>query len=557
MELSSELLLIQLDQNMHQINEESIKRPISYENLRQFIIVNFKINSFTMYYLDKTNKEINITNNEEFKKTGDIIFIVECKSLNESFLDKIYPNLSESKMDIIDEKFSCNLCLEKLTENPYYCYQCPKRICKKCLIDLNKRTNPLKCPFCQYELPFEKWLTLKNFVEERQHDLELIEENLKLKDENLIIKRKENELLKQIKILNTQLKESNEKIKYLKMEIQKNNEEINKLKEEIKKFKNEINNLLQIERKLLEKEEKKINKLKEEKNDLSDLQKKPNDKNNEIEILNPDLNETQNYNEDYFIYNVEEDHIDENGYVNILGENFVNNNKGTLIINGKIKLNHLVSKYKLQIGINGIKIIMDKNQNINFCSMFYYCKSLKDITPLKNWNVSKENNFSNMFSYCISLNKVYPLKNWNVSNGKNFNGMFYYCKLLNNIYPLKNWNVSNGNNFNGMFCCCESLSDLTALKNWDVSNGNNFSEMFSGCYSLNDIFPLKNWNVINGNDFSEMFSFCYSLNDISSLKDWKVVNGNNFDDMFFGLKKISKVVINNFKRLNSNFDDFN
>ena len=41
--------------------------------------------------------------------------------------------------------------------------------------------KPLKCPFCKYELPFEKWLTLKNFMEERKKHLEIIKENIKVK----------------------------------------------------------------------------------------------------------------------------------------------------------------------------------------------------------------------------------------------------------------------------------------------------------------------------------------------------------------------------------------
>ena len=66
METPSELILIQLDQNMQHIRKYSIQKPISYESLKQFIINNFKISSFIMYYFDQNNKEVNITNNEDF-----------------------------------------------------------------------------------------------------------------------------------------------------------------------------------------------------------------------------------------------------------------------------------------------------------------------------------------------------------------------------------------------------------------------------------------------------------------------------------------------------------
>ena len=75
-----------------------------------------------MYYFDKNNKEINITNNEEYKKSSDLIFIVEKKALDKSIYERVYPNLTDSKIDVIDEKYLCNLCSEKLKENPYYCY---------------------------------------------------------------------------------------------------------------------------------------------------------------------------------------------------------------------------------------------------------------------------------------------------------------------------------------------------------------------------------------------------------------------------------------------------
>ena len=50
--------------------------------------------------------------------------------------------------------------------------------------------------------------------------------------------------------------------------------------------------------------------------------------------------------------------------------------------------------------------------------MFWDFKSLSDIKPLQNWNVSNGNNFSSMFSECSSLSDIKPLQNWNVSNKK-------------------------------------------------------------------------------------------------------------------------------------------
>ena len=67
-----------------------------------------------------------------------------------------------------------------------------------------------------------------------------------------------------------------------------------------------------------------------------------------------------NIPKDELIYNVEEKDIDKEGYVIIIGENFCkeNNDNVELIINGKKE--NLCHKYKLQKGINKIKIIFKK-----------------------------------------------------------------------------------------------------------------------------------------------------------------------------------------------------
>ena len=54
-----------------------------------------------------------------------------------------------------------------------------------------------------------------------------------------------------------------------------------------------------------------------------------------------------------------------------------------------------------------------------------------------------------MFDDCPSLKDITPIKNWNVSNGTGFNGMFGDCPLLNDITPLKNWNLDE-NTFRSM-----------------------------------------------------------------------------------------------------------
>ena len=477
MEEESKLSLVKLEQNIKELKEETINRPISYDALRQHIMEHFKINSFDIYYYDLNNEKVNITDDDEFKISSNLIFIDEKRTLESSIYERI-SKILQDQADEIDEKYSCNICNEKFKENPYYCYQCSKRICKKCLIDLNNRTTPLKCSFCQYELPIEKWLISSNFTGERKEYLELIEEKIKLKDEIQIHIRKEKEFLKEIK---------------------KRDELIEKKTEDAMGFKKALQNQIKKNRQLSDKKEEEIDKLKKEKEDLIK-------KLNKINALTP--NTTSSQNNDCLIYTVEEDHIDKDGCITILGENFVKNNrnKGTLIINDNIKIDHLEDKYKLQNDEKKIRVKIDFKNN-------------------------KINDFSEMFYCCSSLTSIYQLKDLNVSNGNNFNCMFCGCALLNDISPLKNWDVSNGKDFHHMFCECEGLDDISPLKDWDVSNGNDFTYMFCGCTTLSDLSPLKNWNVSNGKEFDHMFGECI-FEDKSPINNWNVSDKKVFTEMF-------------------------
>ena len=46
--------------------------------------------------------------------------------------------------------------------------------------------------------------------------------------------------------------------------------------------------------------------------------------------------------------------------------------------------------------------------------------------------------------------------------------MFYGCSLIRDLKPLKKWNVSNCTNFKYMFCGCSSLSDIKGLEKWNL-----------------------------------------------------------------------------------------
>ena len=96
-----------------------------------------------------------------------------------------------------------------------------------------------------------------------------------------------------------------------------------------------------------------------------------------------------------------------------------------------------------------------------------------------------------MFGGCSSLKDISSLENWNVSKVKYFQGMFNRCKELSNLGALRHWNVSNGLNFSCMFCDCR-VNNTVSLIEWKVKTESNFEKMFEGCF-LDDLNNLKNW----------------------------------------------------------------
>ena len=80
-----------------------------------------------------------------------------------------------------------------------------------------------------------------------------------------------------------------------------------------------------------------------------------------------------------------------NGYINIFGSEFVENNKNIckMIIDNKeyeISENYNIKSYnknKLEIKLKGI------NNVTNLSEMFYNCKSLSSLHDISNWNTNK------------------------------------------------------------------------------------------------------------------------------------------------------------------------
>ena len=165
--------------------KEQIKiiKPKNYKQLLKQI--KQKLKNISEYYeifiIDKNNKEFKIDNEENYKKIENILFIREIDEnlLEKSMFEINYDKLSESKQEILEQKFNCNICsiiIKK--EKPYLCYKCQKIFHEKCLKEWDKQcqlqNKTLICPNCRNELPIENWNKKLDYEENREDNAILI-----------------------------------------------------------------------------------------------------------------------------------------------------------------------------------------------------------------------------------------------------------------------------------------------------------------------------------------------------------------------------------------------
>ena len=157
----SKLNVIILDNLDNEKDEILINKPKTFKELLKYL--NNKNKLYEIFIYDNDNK-IAINNEDQYKIIKDILFIKEINEddLIRSIFSLNYHKLSESKQEMLDEKYSCNICsiiIKK--EKPYLCYRCQKIFHEKCLKNwddeckLNNKN--LECPNCRNKLSIENW----------------------------------------------------------------------------------------------------------------------------------------------------------------------------------------------------------------------------------------------------------------------------------------------------------------------------------------------------------------------------------------------------------------
>ena len=157
-------------------------------------------------------------------------------------------------------------------------------------------------------------------------------------------------------------------------------------------------------------------------------------------------------NEMELIYQSDENNND--GYINLFGKSFVENNKNNCLLIINNKLYNLMDRYNIQENnIDDILIVklIEKKNTIDMSYMFYGCRNLISITNIANWNTINVTNMESMFHLCINLKSLGNLSELRVDNVTNFSYMFNRCNSLINIEDITKWNTNEATDITSLF----------------------------------------------------------------------------------------------------------
>lgn len=180
------------------------------------------------------------------------------------------------------------------------------------------------------------------------------------------------------------------------------------------------------------------------------------------------------------------------------------------------------------------------DKRIYIDGVFQHCRSIQDISSLKNWNISKFESLTFVFAGCSSLSDLTPLAEWNVSNVADLHNIFSGCSSLSDLTPLKQWSgkLSKITNISSMLQYCVNLTDISILEDWKIDNVTDISYMFKGCKKISDLSPLENWNTNRVTNMCSIFESCTSLIDLTPLENWDTNNVKDINRILYGCENI-------------------
>jgi len=224
--MSETLDLILLDELNKIVNKKlGIERPKSFNELLSFINNSFKEleEDYIIFYKTQDNNIILINNNEDYLSSKGMLFIQNIEKIRQSTFTYNYEKLPESRQIILDEKYVCSLCFEKIKiEKPLFCYVCQKIYHKKCLEnwDIKRSSQNLQfsCPNCRNESPLKSWKEKLDYIDNRKNEEEIMDKLNKYELDKNLNDNINNIYETKINELNNKLNDINEKfMKYKEM----------------------------------------------------------------------------------------------------------------------------------------------------------------------------------------------------------------------------------------------------------------------------------------------------------------------------------------------------
>jgi len=459
--------------------------------------------------------------------------------------------------------------IDCLDEIFYYCFQCHKKLCRKCLKKDDETHNSFRIPvneisskcnkhnsyytkFCEtcYEQKCNNCEINKSHkiipkMKSEDFDIELLK-NKKIS----LIEQKENieYLIKLIDMVLTSYdKHSYNYFHYINVNNLANSLKIynkmnNTLEEQIKSNRNNALDYLNKKLKIkLKKDEKEL--------DLSNTNLEPED----FKILSIlDLS------------NIEKINLSSNKLKDMSVLKYLNLSEIKIIDLSNNEIENPEFLKRLSGQAQKLERLYLNNNKIKFREFlkkkfFKYLKEIRlEDNPMTSkeiceiYNSINEQKYSNRFTICYSIDKE---EFYNESKIRIFGDIFVdnneqNCYLIINGQKTKltqfyNYNeeenelnitlvkTGNINNLNSMFAHCSSLTSLPDISRLDTSNVEDMSSMFLNCKKLVEIDDISKWEVSKVRSMKCMFFNCQSLSSLPDIGKWNI-NDPNMNAMFEG-----------------------
>ena len=230
----------------------------------------------------------------------------------------------------------------------------------------------------------------------------------------------------------------------------------------------------------------------------------------------------------YIKYTLDQNLFENNQYLRLFGEKFVQKNKNNC------KLSIAGKTYEIKCKIN-----QEEFENYNI-------KKNDEILEVQLKGKAIED-MSSLFFLCTSLIYV-NFSSFSSKNVTNMEAMFYGCKSLTQV-DLSSFNTQKVVNMLGMFYGCENLikADLSSFNTRKVLG---MRSMFKGCKSLTKI-DLSAFNTENVVDMFEIFDDCKNLVKVD-ISSFKFQNAYNIDAMFKNCHSLIKTGRENNNKIKHN-----